>query len=151
MLTHRMFGRSALLTTVIKPTAKYTNDTKGMIRGQCIVGSPKRAIQRTITLSACLVQCDQAIWRMCMRCHWSRVPPRSGGRLSHWLFVILSTFVFRHSSFAADLASPLSPADAQRAFVLADSSLRIELAAAEPQVIDPVAIRFDEDGRMWVV
>src|SRR5688572_4771986 len=54
-------------------------------------------------------------------------------------------------SFAAEVASPLSPADAQKAFVLADSSLRIELAAAEPEVIDPVAIRFDEDGRMWVV
>lgn len=35
--------------------------------------------------------------------------------------------------------------------VLADASLRIELAAAEPEVVDPVAIRFDEDGRMWVV
>ncbi|HZN35371.1 MAG TPA: PVC-type heme-binding CxxCH protein [Pirellulaceae bacterium] len=51
---------------------------------------------------------------------------------------------------AADVASPLTPADAQKAFVLADSSLRIELAAAEPEVVDPVAIRFDEDGRMWV-
>jgi putative membrane-bound dehydrogenase-like protein len=59
--------------------------------------------------------------------------------------------VLGHWSFAADTASPLSPADAQKAFVLADPSLRIELAAAEPQVIDPVAIRFDEDGRMWVV
>ena len=54
-------------------------------------------------------------------------------------------------SFAAEIASPLAPADAQKAFVLADSSLRIELAAAEPDVVDPVAIRFDEDGRMWVV
>ncbi|MCI0360411.1 MAG: c-type cytochrome [Planctomycetaceae bacterium] len=48
------------------------------------------------------------------------------------------------------MASPLSPADAQKQFVLADASLRIELAAAEPEVVDPVAIRFDEDGRMWV-
>ena len=59
--------------------------------------------------------------------------------------------VISHWLFAAEVASPLSPADAQQAFVLADSSLRIELAAAEPEVIDPVAIRFDEDGRMWVV
>src|SRR6476660_6758158 len=59
--------------------------------------------------------------------------------------------VIGHWSFAAEIGSPLSPADAQKTFVLADSSLRIELAAAEPQVIDPVAIRFDEDGRMWVV
>src|SRR5678816_806036 len=54
-------------------------------------------------------------------------------------------------SFAAEVASPLSPADAQKAFQLADANLRIELAAAEPEVVDPVAIRFDEDGRMWVV
>jgi putative membrane-bound dehydrogenase-like protein len=53
-------------------------------------------------------------------------------------------------ALAADVASPLSPADAQHAFQLADANLRIELAAAEPEVIDPVAIRFDEDGRMWV-
>ena len=54
-------------------------------------------------------------------------------------------------SFADEIASPLSPADAQKHFQLADASLRIELAAAEPDVIDPVAIRFGEDGRMWVV
>src|SRR5262245_56766111 len=108
-----------------------------MIRGQCIVGSPKRAMRRTITLSACLVQCDQAIRRTCM--------------FRHWTFLLVWSLLLGHWSFAADLASPLSPADAQQAFVLADSSLRIELAAAEPQVIDPVAIRFDEDGRMWVV
>jgi putative membrane-bound dehydrogenase-like protein len=29
--------------------------------------------------------------------------------------------------------------------------LKVELVAHEPQVIDPVAIRFDEAGRMWVV
>jgi putative membrane-bound dehydrogenase-like protein len=67
------------------------------------------------------------------------------------LLVILSSLVIGHSSFAAEVASPLSPADALQAMVLADSSLRIELAAAEPEVVDPVAIRFDEDGRMWVV
>jgi putative membrane-bound dehydrogenase-like protein len=27
----------------------------------------------------------------------------------------------------------------------------VELVACEPQVVDPVAIRFDENGRMWVV
>ena len=29
--------------------------------------------------------------------------------------------------------------------------LRVELAAAEPLVVDPVAVRFDERGRAWVV
>jgi putative membrane-bound dehydrogenase-like protein len=52
---------------------------------------------------------------------------------------------------ATCVAGPLSPAESQAAFQLADPALRIELAAAEPDVIDPVAIRFDEDGRMWVV
>jgi len=68
-----------------------------------------------------------------------------------WSFVLLSSFVLCHSSFGADISNPLSPADAQKAFRLADSGLMIELVAAEPDVIDPVAIRFDEDGRMWVV
>jgi putative membrane-bound dehydrogenase-like protein len=49
-----------------------------------------------------------------------------------------------------EVKSPLEPAAAQKLFQLADANLRIELAAAEPQVIDPIAIRFDEDGRMWV-
>src|SRR5262245_23029488 len=32
-----------------------------------------------------------------------------------------------------------------------DPGLRIEPAASEPQVESPVAMAFDEDGRMWVV
>jgi putative membrane-bound dehydrogenase-like protein len=70
--------------------------------------------------------------------------------IGHSSFVFVLSLVLGHWSFAAEVASPLSPADAQKQFVLADASLRIELAAAEPEVIDPVAIRFDEDGRMWV-
>ena len=46
-------------------------------------------------------------------------------------------------------AGPLSPA-ALEAMQLAPG-LRIELAASEPQVTDPVEIRFDERGRLWVV
>src|SRR5262245_11269829 len=64
--------------------------------------------------------------------------------------LLLLPLVIGHWSFAADGVSPLSPAEAQKAFVLADASLKIELAAAEPEIVDPVAIRFDEDGRMWV-
>jgi putative membrane-bound dehydrogenase-like protein len=47
-------------------------------------------------------------------------------------------------------SSPVSPEDSLKFFQL-DPACRIELAAAEPQVIDPVAVRFGEDGRMWVV
>jgi len=47
--------------------------------------------------------------------------------------------------------SPLSPADARAAFVLDSPDIKIELAAAEPEVIDPVAIAFGSDGALWVV
>jgi putative membrane-bound dehydrogenase-like protein len=63
------------------------------------------------------------------------------------LVVAASALLAPVTTFAA---GPLSPTESQAAFQLADPELRIELAAAEPDVIDPVAIRFDEDGRMWV-
>ncbi len=47
-------------------------------------------------------------------------------------------------------ASPLGAVASLSEFRL-HPDFRIELAAAEPQVIDPVALRFDENGRMWVV
>jgi putative membrane-bound dehydrogenase-like protein len=50
----------------------------------------------------------------------------------------------------AKLHSPLNPKEAQVAFRLAPG-LRIELVAAEPQIESPVAMAFDEDGRLWVV
>lgn len=46
--------------------------------------------------------------------------------------------------------SPVSPRAALKQFVL-HPKLRIELVACEPQVVDPVAMAFDEDGRLWVV
>jgi len=45
---------------------------------------------------------------------------------------------------------PFEPDDALQHFQLAPG-LRIELVASEPDVVDPVAVRFDERGRMWVV
>src|SRR5262245_34947938 len=82
---------------------------------------------------------------------WEKLPMVSCSRLS---LVFLAPFVFVASALPAaepiDVKSPLEPAAAQTLFQLADANLRIELAAAEPEVIDPVAIRFDEDGRMWV-
>lgn len=47
--------------------------------------------------------------------------------------------------------SPLSADDAMDTFVLASSELKLELAAAEPEAISPVAIAFGADGSMWVV
>ena len=55
----------------------------------------------------------------------------------------------------ADLQVPdapaLSPADQLATFSLAEPEFSIQLAAAEPMVIAPVAAVFDEDGRLWVV
>jgi putative membrane-bound dehydrogenase-like protein len=47
-------------------------------------------------------------------------------------------------------AGPLEPSAALADFELPDG-FRIELVACEPQVVDPVAIAFDEDGRLWVI
>lgn len=46
---------------------------------------------------------------------------------------------------------PLSPEESLKHLVLADPNLVIEIVAAEPEVVDPVAIQFDEHGRLWVV
>src|SRR5690348_5186040 len=46
--------------------------------------------------------------------------------------------------------SPVSATESLRFFQLPDD-LAIELAAAEPEVIDTVDVRFDELGRMYVV
>ena len=46
---------------------------------------------------------------------------------------------------------PLNPIEALSSFVLADEDLKIELVAAEPLIQDPVAMAFDESGRLWVV
>jgi putative membrane-bound dehydrogenase-like protein len=46
--------------------------------------------------------------------------------------------------------SPLSPRDAVKHFRLTPG-LRIELVACEPQIESPVAVAFDEEGKLWVV
>ena len=45
----------------------------------------------------------------------------------------------------------LSPEESIKAFQLESCDLQISLVAAEPQVVDPVAMCFDEQGRMYVV
>ncbi|MEX0938367.1 MAG: PVC-type heme-binding CxxCH protein [Pirellulales bacterium] len=45
---------------------------------------------------------------------------------------------------------PKSPQEAREAFDV-QPGFRIELVAAEPEVVDPVAMAFDENGRLYVV
>ena len=53
------------------------------------------------------------------------------------------------SAASAEFSSPLGAKEAIKHIHLPDG-LRIELVAQEPQVIDPVAMRFDASGRLWV-
>jgi putative membrane-bound dehydrogenase-like protein len=48
------------------------------------------------------------------------------------------------------VGNPSSPQESLRQFVV-EPGLKVELVASEPGIVDPVAIRFDEDGRLWVV
>ena len=68
-------------------------------------------------------------------------------RLASWSAVALFAVAGR-----ADDASPRSPVDPHESLKLLriDPGLRAELAACEPQIVDPVTVRFDARGRMWV-
>jgi putative membrane-bound dehydrogenase-like protein len=48
-----------------------------------------------------------------------------------------------------DPGGPLSPKEALKTFTVA-KGFRIELVASEPDLLDPVAMAFDEDGRIYV-
>ena len=51
---------------------------------------------------------------------------------------------------AFDMPPPKSPAEALASFRVR-SGFRVELVAAEPMVIDPIAFDWGADGRLWVV
>ena len=61
----------------------------------------------------------------------------------------VASILFASALVAAPLPSPLTPADALKAFVAAPG-LRVELVAAEPLVASPCAIAFDAKGRLFV-
>jgi putative membrane-bound dehydrogenase-like protein len=54
------------------------------------------------------------------------------------------------SQYVLERVPPKSPDEAMAAFEVSDG-FRIELVAAEPLVVDPVAMAFDEQGRLYVV
>ncbi len=60
-----------------------------------------------------------------------------------------AAILFAGALVAAPLPSPLSPADALKAFEVVPG-LRVELVAAEPLVASPCAIAFDSKGRLFV-
>ncbi len=66
--------------------------------------------------------------------------------------LLLGTILIQSSNGqeAEQVHSPLSP-EASLEHILVSPGLRVEIVAHEPQVVDPVAMRFDEDGRLWVV
>jgi putative membrane-bound dehydrogenase-like protein len=61
----------------------------------------------------------------------------------------VAAILFAGALVAAPLPSPLSPADALKAFEVVPG-LRVELVAAEPLVASPCAIAFDANGRLFV-
>ncbi len=69
--------------------------------------------------------------------------PRHGWRWFAALAVLLL-------SDQVDASEPLAPEAALVDFRLPDG-YQIELVAAEPEVVDPVAVAFDPQGRLWVV
>ncbi|WP_197453317.1 PVC-type heme-binding CxxCH protein [Caulifigura coniformis] len=73
---------------------------------------------------------------------------RSRGWLLSLLFLISPPGIT--AVLAQGVTTPLEPQQAL-ASLKTDPDLRIELVAAEPDVIDPVYIAFDAQGRMWVV
>src|SRR5438552_2765076 len=72
--------------------------------------------------------------------------------LNHLGFSILLVTLFSVVGLAGDsapnrsLTGPLSPKEESASFHL-PAGFRAELVAAEPNVVDPVAIAFDENGR----
>lgn len=63
----------------------------------------------------------------------------------------LTVRVFAQKNYGNPAATPpLPPAEAQKRFVVPDG-FEVRLFAAEPDVINPVAMTWDERGRLWVL
>ncbi len=81
---------------------------------------------------------------------------RKNRNLTCQLAGLLTFLIFAATALAADpsaprtVTSPLSPGASLQSFAL-DPALKIEIVAAEPEVIDPVSMSFGSDGSLWVV
>src|SRR4051794_40351150 len=78
---------------------------------------------------------------------WAR-GPRRRLRLLATMLVLLLPAVARGVAPTPD-EGPLAPGEARGSFRL-EPGLRLELVAAEPLVVSPVAMAFDERGRLFV-
>src|SRR5438876_184350 len=76
--------------------------------------------------------------------------PRGRLGLVTWFVALSCVAAAEPSPKPTELHSPLTPAQARAAFRVAPG-LRVELVAAEPEIESPVAMAFDEDGKLWVV
>src|SRR5437016_12617240 len=68
--------------------------------------------------------------------------------LHTFLAALLIWFLFAGSTRAID--GPLTPEQSLQ-YLKTEPGLKVELVAAEPMVVDPVAVAWDEKGRMFVV
>ena len=67
------------------------------------------------------------------------------------LLSVISSIAAAADSTLSELPTQARTPEAERdSFRLADERLSIELVAAEPEVVSPVAIAWDADGRMFV-
>ena len=97
--------------------------------------------------------------RLTMLPYISRLRSRRGmpmGFALRPLFVALAFSIACTTTFLLqgaepkEYTGPFAPQEALQTFRLPDG-FRMELVAAEPDVLDPVAMSFDEDGRLYVI
>ena len=75
---------------------------------------------------------------------WARV-----ARLSVAVALLCGIPSIRAAEPVPPVKSPLSPEESLQTFRLA-AELKIEIVAAEPEVVSPISIAFDEEGRLWI-
>ncbi len=66
------------------------------------------------------------------------------------LAALVLTVAFGLDASAGEPANPRRTDDEAKSFRLADDQLTMELVAAEPDVVSPVAVAWDENGRLFV-
>src|SRR6266404_815495 len=69
-------------------------------------------------------------------------------RSNRFVFSLLPIWILPSLTRAID--GPLTP-EQSLTYLKTEPGLRVELVAAEPMVVDPVAVAWDENGRMFVV